>query len=836
MINKIISNINFKRNISIYEQKGFSDSIESNKPAEQSDVVTNAIEKNVNDNYKKGRLFDKFASIYEKSDKPQIANLLYQKAVGLKDDSQTPIFELFKSYIALQKTYQDLNDTQSADKIENILKTKVKEAGSIKKVNLTKDDANEETISFIKTALIICKKLLDNNQIQISTAIFNEIEENVSKENIDITSFGNLYKEIEAEISEKNNLFDKSVSLYENLANSNGENDYQYKIIENKISKGDTKNIETMLNETFSKSETPDDILKNLFYRASYQLKNNNNHLAVKYLNIASTISDITNSDIKPEMNILIALLLRQNDSIEKSSEVCINNLTLLQKENKIFTQQFTKTMALLASNNYAEYLENPDLNSTKLKFAKNTYQNAYKIAKTINDNYSKNLIGTDMAQLSFTENDIEKAEKFAETTLKNCDDDSFRAKAYSVLGKISLKNNSNHLAIENFENERKCLVRNNSPLPIIKENAQNLIDVYQKIGNLDKVEEYTQILLDKGSARYQDLMELGNENFKLGNFNESQKYFEKAAELDNEDESAKAVATIHKGIAKLQTLNDKKALIDIEQGCKTLEKFVKSDNFKNPKETKNLIDTLSFVGDFYYFKKAKYEEAANIFVKTCEIQKQQKSVQLSKDFIKTTTLKAGASLYKAGKYEEALPYYIEILRNTTEIKDLGINSLNNKFVDNIVDTKDRKDCAKIATALEILGVINTKAERFIAAKNCFETAKRIREDAGGNNLLLANDYKALSRLDMLNNFESSKPKLEKAIELMKSSLGEKSDAVVKEQKFLDKYFGFSLTSGGKHAIRLFGQLKDLAGFDNNFKKEILNDFHIIYEDLALCE
>ena len=158
------------------------------------------------------------------------------------------------------------------------------------------------------------------------------------------------------------------------------------------------------------------------------------------------------------------------------------------------------------------------------------------------------------------------------------------------------------------------------------------------------------------------------------------------------------------------------------------------------------------------------------------------------------------------------------------------------KYIKNIIETKNRKECTRIANSLEILGVIKTKLERFATARECFEIAKNIRENAGGNKLLLAKNYRALSRLDMIDNFSGAKQKLEKAIELLKSDLGAKSPEVLKEEKFRDDYFGGNLTSAGKYITRGFGKVKEYIGLKDNYKKEIINDFHLIYEDLALCE
>lgn len=832
---KKINNISFKS-----QQKSSQQNISYKtvplRPIKQDEIISDVVDYNIKGNYQKGRILEKFALIYEKSNKPSIANSLYRKAIDSKENSDAPIFEVFKSYLALQKTYQDLDDTNNAEIIENILNEKIKEKGTITKEEISNEEFLKENILFIEIALKVCQQLLNKNQPEFATEIFNTIENEIQKNSIDSNRFGIFYKEIKAEIFQKNNLFEDSTSIYQELSKAQNGNEYCYKTIENKLSSGNYDNVENLLNNTFETSDSQENILKNLFYRATYQLNKGNNEKAIKYMNLAYALSLVAESDIKPDLSILVAITLQQNYQINKSNDVCVNALEQLQKQDKVQSVQYIKLLAILASNNFTQYLQDKLENQDKLVKAKSIYSTAFKISKTMEDTYSQAMITADMAEIALTENNNERARTFAEYTLKHTEENAFRAKAYGVLGKIAQKNLLNNKALEYFENQRKHLISNNSPLYLIKENAENIIDIYKSLGEQDKVEEYNRILLEKGSARFQDLMELGNTKIKMRDYKEAQKYFEQAASLEHEPESAKAIAQIHIGIAKLNTLNDKMVLNDIEKGCEKLEQIVKEDGYSNPKETKNLIDTLNFVGDFYYFEKAKYKEAADIFTKIANIIQKQKSINLSEEFIKKSKLKAGASLYKAKKYEDALPYYLNILREITNRENLTIESLDANFIKNIIETKNRKECTRIANSLEILGVIKTKLERFATARECFEIAKNIRENAGGNKLLLAKNYRALSRLDMIDNFSGAKQKLDKAIELLKSDLGAKSPEVLKEEKFRDDYFGGNLTSADKYITRGFGKVKEYIGLKDNYKKEIINDFHLIYEDLALCE
>ena len=202
-----IQNINIKGQQKSNEQNRFSISMTINSP-KQDEIISDIVNSDIQENYPKSRMLEKFASIYEKSNKPKIANSLYRKAVDLKENSDAPIFEVFKSYIALQKTYQDLEDTNNAEIIENILNKKINEIGTITKEEISNEERLRENSLFIKVALKVCQQLLNKNQLELATEIFNTIENEIQKNDIDSKKFGNIYKEIKAEILQKNNLFE----------------------------------------------------------------------------------------------------------------------------------------------------------------------------------------------------------------------------------------------------------------------------------------------------------------------------------------------------------------------------------------------------------------------------------------------------------------------------------------------------------------------------------------------------------------------------------------------------------------------------------------------------
>ena len=512
--------------------------------------------------------------------------------------------------------------------------------------------------------------------------------------------------------------------------------------------------------------------------------------------------------------------------------------------KNKLYSEEFIKTLILLASNDYYEYKQNTEENETKLNYALNSYKNAFEIANVINNNYLKSMITSQMAYIYLEQNDEKHIKTTTDYILKNSNEPQFKADANKILGMFALKQDKYSEAIECFEKERKLILSFDADKLIVQENIYNLIEACRKAGNISKAEEYSKILNDKKSARFKDLMELGNVNIRNGEYKKAQEYFEQALALDDEEKSSKSIARIHIGISKLQTQNDQKALFDIEKGIKELFEIIQEEKYLNPETIKVLNDTLEFVGGYYYFKKAEYEKASEYFVKQYDLQNIESSLKLPENYRASTITKTGASLYKAEKYEDALPYYIKHLKKSTGVPDFKLSALDHKFINDIIDTKDRKDCLKIATALEMTGVINVKSQRFSIANECFTAALKIREGAGGSKLSLANDYKAISRLAMLSvqdnskaSFDISEQYLKRAIEIMKSQLGNKAEAVIKEERFLKKYFNHSILGAiGKYGSMYWGNIKEFLGWNNDYKQEIIGDFHIIYEDLALCE
>lgn len=843
-ITYITKPISFGRNISKYEQKDIHCDIKAKVPNEIT-IINDIIKENNENSLFKGLLFDKLGAIFERNFDNRSANKLYKNAVEEKKNNNVSLFELFKSYIALQKTYQKIGDNIQAENIEKYLAKTIEEKGIIKPQKLTVEEQNTFDDLFIKKGLSICKQLLELNKVNAALAIFNEVSDKIENSKIGAKYLSNDYKELKAILLQKNGEYKASSEIYKKLSknlNTDKNIEYLQSIIQNEVSSGNLS-VDSDLDYCLENAVSEKDIIENLFIRANKELLMKNYDNAAKYSNLATIMAKNNKTDIKKSINLLNSTLFRNSGEFNKSSEICIENIENLEKENKLYSEEFAKNLILLATNDYDEYKQSAKKNQSKLNQAINAYKNAFEVANIHND-YLKSMITSEMAHIYLEQDDEKHIKTTTDYILKYSEEPQFKAAAYKILGLLALKQDKLGEAINHFENERKFLLAFDAHKLVIQENINNLIESYRKSGDTDKAEEYSKILNDKKSARFKDLMELGNINIRNGKYPKAQEYFEQAFSLDDEDKSSKSIARIHIGIAKLQTQNDKKALLDIEKGIDELSEIIKEEKYLNKETLKVLNDTLDFIGGYYYFKKAEYKKAAEYFVKQYKLQNKETALELPSNYKASTVTKTGASLYKAEKYEEALPYYIKHLKSSTGLSDFKLSALDDKFVNTIVDNKDRKECVKIATALEITGVINVKAKRFMTANECFNAALRIREGAGGTKLSLANDYKAIARLAMLSvqdnskaNLDLSEKYLKRAIEIMKSHLGNKAEAVIKEENFLKKYFKSSiLGSFGTYGSMYWGKLKEKLGWEDNYKKEIIDDFHIIYEDLALCE
>ena len=845
IINTNYPKVSFGRNTVKYEQDDIHTYIKTQAP-DDVEIVSKIIGQNKANSLYKGLLFDKFGAIFEHGSDNHGANKLYKNAVEEKKKNGVSLFELFKSYIALQKTSQVIGDKAQVEEIENYLAKTIAQQGILTPQQLTDEDQNTFDDLFINNALIISKKLFDLNKINSASAIFNEVSNMIKNTGTESKYVSDKYKELKAVLLQKNGEYKASSEIYRELSknlNKDKNIEYLHSIIQNELSSGNLS-VDADLDFCLENSALEKDIIENLFIRANRELLIQNDDNAAKYLNLASIISKNHKSDIKESINLLNATLFRNNGEINKSSEICVENIESLENKNKLYSEEFVKTLILLAANDYDEYKQNSKENKEKLTQAMNGYKNAFEIANIINDNTLKAMITSQMAYI-YLEQDDEKHIKTTTDYILNCSKESpFKAEAYKILGLQALKHDKFNEAIKHFEKERQAILAFDAHKSVIQENINNLIESYRKAGDTNKAEEYSKILNDKKSARYKDLLEMGNINIRNGDYKKAQEYFEQAFSLNDEEKSSKAIARIHIGIAKLQTQNDKKALYEIEKGIDELSEIIKEEKYLNKETLKVLNDTLEFTGGYYYFKKADYKKASEYFVKQYKLQNKETALELPSNYKASTITKTGASLYKAGKYEDALPYYIKHLKESTGMQDFKLSSLDAKFIDNILDTKDRKDCLKIATALEIVGVINVKSKRFMTANECFNAALKIREGAGGSKLSLANDYKAIARLAMLSvqdnskaSFDVAEQYLNRSIEIMKSHLGNKAEAVIKEENFLKKHFKPSVFGSlGKYGSMYWGKFKEVLGWQDNYKQEIIDDFHIIYEDLALCE
>ena len=183
--------------------------------------------------------------------------------------------------------------------------------------------------------------------------------------------------------------------------------------------------------------------------------------------------------------------------------------------------------------------------------------------------------------------------------------------------------------------------------------------------------------------------------------------------------------------------------------------------------------------------------------------------------------------------------YFSKYLKELTNNR-FNYSSLNSEFVQEVADNYKTSEALKIATGLEMLGVSCVKTERFQTAVMCFQTALGIRRIVQGEKVDAARDLLAIGRALMVGNdfgLADSKQILQDGVDILRKELGEKHPEVQKEMAFLHDYYGINLTSLMKYAYKgIQSIVGKFDGTKNNWKKEIIDDFHLIYKDLNICE
>lgn len=353
----------------------------------------------------------------------------------------------------------------------------------------------------------------------------------------------------------------------------------------------------------------------------------------------------------------------------------------------------------------------------------------------------------------------------------------------------------------------------------------------------------------------------MGNYNLEnLNNPEKAEECFENAMDRPDISDLESVKAKMLLGKSQIAADKDVHGIKNIEEGCAILDNFIKENKIKDKEATEFLFSMYILLGNIHYEKRSEYKEAAASFQKACDLMERENLMpEMDEQQVDKFYSKLAASYYKAQdtiktnsdykynsfEYQKAEQYFGEYLNRLTA-GSFSYSNLNNNFVENIINY-NTSSALKIATALEMLGVVTVKNRRFETAFKCFNTSYGIRKEVQGNKVQLANDLLSLGRISMMKNIDdlaSSKEYLEKAYNIFKKELGVDHPKTQKERNFIDSFFGLNFSSGGKYLYKKIENIKNGAANslseDNdavdNWEKEIIDDFHLIYKDLNICE
>ena len=498
--------------------------------------------------------------------------------------------------------------------------------------------------------------------------------------------------------------------------------------------------------------------------------------------------------------------------------------------------------LAYISALNYQGIFEK-NKKQTDFDKAAKYFETVLSTAKNLNNGsrYNESLLG--LAELYFEDKDFAKAQKYLSAITNSSVPETMR-KGFNLLGQIAFMQQDYQGAYNFFVSERKVMLGRDYDKEIIVQNLKNLVHTSLKTKNHKAAEKYSNELnaLDlKGqtqSADFEDLLQIGINSATNNNDNKkAQKLYEMALKAENATQKDKAVATIYLGMSQIADDNTLKGYKNMIEGAQLLESSVKDCDTE---ALMLLFQTYSSLGNAFYFKRSEYLKAAQYFEKALEISKKQGVLDKpsQKKKVKLHS-RVAAAYHKAQDYKKSELYFSKYLKELTDNR-FNYSSLNSEFVQEVADNYKTSEALKIATGLEMLGVSCVKTERFQTAVMCFQTALGIRRIVQGEKVDAARDLLAIGRALMVGNdfgLANSKQILQDGVDILRKELGEKHPEVQKEMAFLHDYYGINLTSLMKYAYKgIQSIVGKFDGTKNNWKKEIIDDFHLIYKDLNICE
>ena len=687
-------------------------------------------------------------------------------------------------------------------------------------------------------------------------------------------SFYTDYLEFGGDLYQKNGDLDKAGELYQRLMSNialnpkTKDSDYSHvlnKLARNYLLQGDAATANELLDQSLnniqSTKDTVDSIITRMF---NSDIVKDDIAGLINYLNI---LEEIYSLEPNLYLQIMTALLYR-NETEYKASNSKINEIVeSLNKKGNNTSSEYGQAIAIMAANYYDLYKKED--NNEYLDKTLQNFKKALKIADDNQDKEQANSIRLNIGQIYYDKQDYDESQKYL-SKITNSASVEILQKCLGLLGDISIENKDYKTAFDYYETQRKALLTANNANAIIQ-NLEKLITSAKLSRNIPKMQQYTDELNNMQSSgnklaitsSCEDLIYLGTYNAdKLKNEKAAQKYYIEAMKSPDINEENRATVQIYLGISQIRNDETVLGIKNAKEGCKTLETLVCENKFKNDNTPMILFATYSKLGELYYFERSEYKEAAQCLQKALNIAESQDLFsKMSEDNANKLYSRLAASYYKAqdsiktnadyaynsSEYSNAEKYFGMYLKKLTNNR-FNYSSLDDNFVDFVIDQNKTSGAIKIATSLEMLGVVCVKNKRFQTAFKCFETSLKIRRKAQGNKVDSARDLLALGRVSMLGsseNLAASREFLESAYQILQKELGTNHPETQKERAFIDSYYGVSITSGGKYLYKKSEAFKNkvlefLAGKDskntNKWEKEIIDDFHLVYKDLNICE
>lgn len=682
------------------------------------------------------------------------------------------------------------------------------------------------------------------------------------------------YLEFGGDLYQKNGDLNKAGELYQRsmqnitLNPKTKDSDYSHifnKLARNYLLQGDNRSANELLDQSMNNIQSPKDTVDSIITRMfGCDIVKDDIAGLINYLN---TLEEIYSLEPNLYLQIMTALLYRSEAEYQASNLKVNEIIEGLNKKGDNSSSEYGQAIGIMAANYYD--LSKKEGNSGYLDKSLHNYKKALKVADDNQDKEQANSIRLSIGQIYYDKQDYEQSKKYLSEITNNAPSDTAQ-KCLELLGDISVDNKDYKTAFNYYETQRKILLTSDNIDTIIR-NLEKLVASAKKSGNITKMQQYIEELNNLKTtgnklaivSSCEDLIYLGTYNAdKLKNEKVAQEYYIKAMKTPDINEENRATVQIYLGISQIRNDEVVLGIKNAKEGCKTLEALVCENKFKNDNTPMILFATYSKLGELHYFERSEYKEAAQCLQKALNVAESQNLFsKMSEDNANKLYSRLAASYYKAqdsiktnadyayssSEYSNAEKYFGVYLKKLTNNR-FSYSSLNDNFVDFVIDQNKTSASIKIATSLEMLGVVCVKNRRFQTAFKCFETSLKIRRKAQGNKVDSARDLLALGRVAMLGDYKNlaaSREYLESAYQILQKELGPNHPETQKECAFIDSYYGVNITSGGKYLYKKWEALKNKAaevfiGSDNKntnkWEQEIIDDFHLVYKDLNICE